>query len=80
MQYHLNSRKEVEDFVQNEVLTSSETQEILGISRARLNQLVSNAKLVPVKKLAGISLFLRSDVEEKKKELEELRKKYRPYD
>ncbi len=32
MQYHLNYRKEVEDFVQNEVLTSSETQEILGIA------------------------------------------------
>jgi hypothetical protein len=34
----------------------------------------------PVKELPRGSLFLRSDIEVKKKELEQLRKKYRPYD
>lgn len=80
MQFHLNSREEVEHFIKNEVLTSSETQEVLEISRARLNKMVTDGKLNPVKKLPGISLFLRRDVEEKKKELGALRKKYRPYD
>ncbi|AEV18903.1 hypothetical protein GTCCBUS3UF5_15910 [Geobacillus thermoleovorans CCB_US3_UF5] len=42
--------------------------------------MIAGGKLNPIKKLRGDSLFLRSDIEEKKKELEALRKKYRPYD
>ncbi|RAP15264.1 hypothetical protein HS9_00591 [Bacillus velezensis] len=45
-----------------------------------MSQLISGGKLTPIKKLRGVSLFLRSDIERKKKELEESRKKYRPYD
>ncbi|MBT2627192.1 helix-turn-helix domain-containing protein [Bacillus sp. ISL-32] len=80
MEYHLKSRQEVEDFIKNEVLTTPEAQEILGVSTTRISQLISNGKLTPIKKLRGVSLFLRSDIEQKKKELEESRKKYRPYD
>jgi len=80
MQYHLRSREEVEDFIKNEVLTTSEVVEMLGVTRQRVSQLISSGKLTPVKKLRGDSLFLRSDILEKKKELEVLRKKYRPYD
>jgi excisionase family DNA binding protein len=80
MQYHFTSRKELEDFITNEVLTTSEVVEILGVTRQRISQMISNGKLKPIKKLRGDSLFLRSDIEEKKKELEVLRKKYRPYD
>ncbi|OPW98373.1 UNVERIFIED_ORG: AlpA family transcriptional regulator [Anoxybacillus amylolyticus] len=80
MQYHLNSRQEIEDFIRNEVLTTSEVVEILGVTRQRVSQMIAGGKLNPIKKLRGDSLFLRSDIEEKKKELEALRKKYRPYD
>ncbi|MGF9971162.1 helix-turn-helix domain-containing protein [Bacillus subtilis] len=80
MEYHLKSRQEVEDFIRREVLTTNEAAELLGIKRARISQLISSGKLVPVKKLSGTSLFLRTDLEEKKKELEASRKKYRPYD
>ncbi|QOJ82491.1 helix-turn-helix domain-containing protein [Bacillus subtilis] len=80
MEYHLKSRQEVEDFIRREVLTTNEAAELLGINRARISQLISSGKLNPVKKLRGISLFLRTDLEEKKKELEAGRKKYRPYD
>ncbi|MCG8395685.1 helix-turn-helix domain-containing protein [Bacillus atrophaeus] len=80
MEYHLKSRQEVEDFIKNEVLTTPEAQEILDVSTTRISQLISNGKLTPIKKLRGVSLFLRSDIEQKKKELEESRKKYRPYD
>jgi excisionase family DNA binding protein len=79
MKYQLNNRKEVEDFVHNEVLTTSEVAEILGVTRQRISQLVSSGKLIAIKKLHGDKLFLRTDVEQKKIELEELRKKYRPY-
>ncbi|MEG7378895.1 helix-turn-helix domain-containing protein [Bacillus subtilis] len=80
MEYHLKSRQEVEDFIRREVLTTNEAAELLGVNRARISQLISSGKLNPVKKLRGISLFLRTDLEEKKKELEAGRKKYRPYD
>ncbi|MGG3435936.1 helix-turn-helix domain-containing protein [Bacillus subtilis] len=80
MEYHLKSRQEVEDFIRREVLTTNEAAELLGVNRARMSQLISSGKLIPVKKLRGISLFLRTDLGEKKKELEAGRKKYRPYD
>ncbi|MBW7652033.1 helix-turn-helix domain-containing protein [Anoxybacillus sp. ST4] len=80
MKYHFTSRKELEDFIKNEVLTTSEVVEILGVTRQRVSQMISSGKLNPIKKLRGDSLFLRQDIEERKKELEALRKKYRPYD
>lgn len=80
MEYHLKGRSEVEEFIVNEVLNSAEAREYLGISRARLSTMISDGKLVPIKKLPKDSWFLRSDLERKKEELEELRKKYRPYD
>lgn len=54
------------------VVTSSEVTKILGISRARLSQLVKNNKLKPLKK----NLFLLEDVITRKTEQEELRKMY----
>ncbi|WP_307894079.1 helix-turn-helix domain-containing protein [Bacillus swezeyi] len=80
MEYHLKSRQEVEDFIRREVLTTKEAAELLEVNRSRMSQLISGGKLIPVKKMSGTSLFLRSDVEEKKKELEAGREKYRPYD
>lgn len=80
MSYHFASRKELEDFIFHEVLTTSEAVEILGVTRQRVSRMIASGKLTPIKKLRGDSLFLRSDILEKKKELEVLRKKYRPYD
>ncbi|WP_214483090.1 helix-turn-helix domain-containing protein [Bacillus sp. SM2101] len=80
MKYHLYTREEVEKFIIEEVLTTSEAIKILGVTRQRMSQLISSGKLTPVKKLRGDSLFLRVDIEAKKAELEELRKKYRPYE
>ncbi|HDR3309712.1 DNA-binding protein [Bacillus cereus] len=80
MKYHLNSRKEVEDFINSEVLTTSEAMEILDVNRSRMSALVKAGKLSPVKKTSNVSLFLKSDIESKKEELEVLRVKYRPYD
>lgn len=80
MEYHLKDRQEVEDFIKNEVLTTSEVKEILNVTRQRLHALVNSERLKPVKRLKSESLFLRTDVEQLQKELKELRKKYRPYD
>ncbi|HFK1463628.1 TPA: helix-turn-helix domain-containing protein [Bacillus cereus] len=79
MKYHLDSKEEVKDFIKSEVLVTSEAMEILDVSRSRMSVLIKTGKLEPVKKLGNVSLFLRVDIEEKKKELEVLREKYQPY-
>lgn len=76
MQLNLNTREDIA----REVLTTSEVIEILGITRQRLSKLVSDERIVPIKQVKAVSLFLLSDVEELKPILEANRIKYRPYD
>jgi len=71
---------EQRQFIMSEVLTTPEAIEYLGISRARLSHMIKNGKIIPVKKLGCVSLFLKSDLFAKRAELVELRKKYRPYE
>jgi len=78
--YSFKDRDELRTFIASEVLTTSEAIELLGVTRQRLHQMVKAGKLIPIKELPRDRLFLRSDVEDRKKELEALRKKYRPYD
>ena len=49
-----------------DVYTSSEAAEYLNISTQRLNQLVHDKRLEPIKKSKSIMLFLKSDLEERK--------------
>ncbi|MCC0758689.1 MULTISPECIES: helix-turn-helix domain-containing protein [Bacillus] len=67
-------------WVHDNVLTTPEAIELLGISRARLSHMIRNGKIVPLKKLGCTSLFLREDLEKKLEELISLRKVYRPYE
>ncbi len=62
MKCDLNSRQEVEDLALNEVLMAPEGIVILGITRARMSQLIKQGKIMPVKKCNKVSLFLRVDV------------------
>ncbi|BBP87505.1 hypothetical protein BsIDN1_11230 [Bacillus safensis] len=50
MEYHLKNRQQVEDFIQNEVLTSSEAQEILEINKQRMSKLHTDGRVSPKKK------------------------------
>lgn len=80
MEYHFKNRQEVEDFIQNEVLTSAEAQELLNVNRQRLSKLIEEGRILPVKKEGRVTLFIRSDVERLKVDLEAGRRKYRPYE
>lgn len=80
LKFQFDSREELEDFIRNEVLTTSEVKEILNVTKQRLHALVASDRLTPIKKTKNDSLFFRDDVMKLKPELEELRKKYRPYD
>ncbi|EJS14935.1 hypothetical protein IKS_01594 [Bacillus cereus VDM062] len=69
---------DIHQWVRENVFTTPETIEYLGISRARLSHMIKNGKIVPIKKLGCTSIFLKSDLEKKLKELTALRLKYRP--
>ncbi|MED4634991.1 DNA-binding protein [Peribacillus frigoritolerans] len=77
--YYIMEKFDPEQFVMNEVLTSTECIELLGITRSRLSSLIRSKKIVPIKK-AGVQLFLKQDMLKKKAELEILRIKYRPWE
>ncbi|MED4600102.1 helix-turn-helix domain-containing protein [Paenibacillus validus] len=78
------NRVELVKLIQEQIMTSSEVLEYLEINRSALSSLVNRGKLVPVKEAGTgtgtVRLFLREDVEARKKEAEELRKKHRPYE
>ncbi|MEH7753635.1 helix-turn-helix domain-containing protein [Bacillus toyonensis] len=69
---------DIRQWVYDNVLTTPEAIELLGISRARLSHMIRNGKIVPLKKLGCTSLFLKEDLEKKLEELIILRKKYQP--
>ncbi|MBC2309291.1 helix-turn-helix domain-containing protein [Listeria booriae] len=59
-------------------LTTEETAVFLGISKQALSSLVKRGKLDRIEK-GKISLFFKDDVERRRREQSELRRKYRPY-
>ncbi|MGG1342698.1 helix-turn-helix domain-containing protein [Bacillus toyonensis] len=78
--YHLKNKEDITKFVNDYILTTAETMELMNVSRPRLNKLVKDGRIIPLKQTKSISLFWRSDVEELEKELAILRKKYRPFE
>lgn len=73
-----DSTDQLIQFLKVNVLSSSETADILDVSTSRLAKMVREGKIKTIRERP--SLFLKSVVLAKKNELEELRKKYRPYD
>lgn len=61
-------RKSIEKVV-NDLFFSKEAAEYLGISSQRLNQLVHGGQVNPIKKTSAGSLFLRQDLDERKRDL-----------
>ncbi|UZD72920.1 helix-turn-helix domain-containing protein [Bacillus siamensis] len=78
MEFHLRGRQEVEDFIKNEVLSTTEVAEILDVNKQRMSKLIKDGRIEPVKKIGNTSLFLRQDAEALKGELA-ANKKYRPH-
>lgn len=63
------TREKAKKFVAENVLGSTEVQEMLLINRSRLKAIVDAGKLVPIKELKRESLYLFADVEQLKKEM-----------
>lgn len=62
--YTFNSKEELERYIKESVMTSTEVIEYLGISRAGLKYLVENDKIKPFKEEKRTRLFFRYDVEQ----------------
>lgn len=60
--YNFNSNDELKNFISENIVSTAETAEILGCSRQYVNQLISEKKLTPIKKINKITLFLKSDI------------------
>lgn len=70
------NREDLIKLIQENTMDSAEVVEYLGISKQRLSDMNRQGKLIAIKK----GIYLKCDVEERKKEQDELRQKYRPYD
>lgn len=71
-------REKVEEFIKSEVINTTEAIEILGISRVRISQLISEGKIRYIKRTKTDTLFFRKDVEERAKEAKKLKEKFSP--
>ena len=80
MYLQFKTKSEFLTWVQDNILTPQEVQELLGVSQQSVNQSVQGGKLKVLKKQARTTLFLKEDVLARKAELGPLREKYRPYD
>ncbi|WP_425591738.1 hypothetical protein [Bacillus cereus] len=47
--YELKSKEDIEKFVNDYILTTSEAMEIMNVNRARLNVLVKKERIIPLK-------------------------------
>lgn len=61
--YNFTTDEELKQFIADNIISTSEAAELLGCSRQYINQLVKENKLIPIKKINYITLFLKSDVE-----------------
>ncbi|OFD41668.1 hypothetical protein BWGOE2_29900 [Bacillus mycoides] len=56
-------------YIMSFILTTSEAMEVMNINRSRLNVLVKNGRIIPLKMTKNMRLFLKSDAEQLGKEL-----------
>lgn len=61
--------EQLKSFLSEELLFTNEATQLLGITPQRLNQLVHSGKISPVKSSRAGTLFLKQELEERKKEI-----------
>jgi hypothetical protein len=71
--YTFNSREELAEFVQNEIINTTEALDILQCSRQNLNNLVKREVITPIKDLPRDRLFFKEDIVKRKKYMGEKR-------
>ncbi|MBT2615113.1 MULTISPECIES: DNA-binding protein [unclassified Bacillus (in: firmicutes)] len=64
--FTFNSREELAEFVQKEIINTTEALDILQCSRQNLNDLVKRNVITPIKDLPRDRLFLKEDIVKRK--------------
>lgn len=60
--YQFNSDDELRIFLSENIVSTSEAIEILNCTRQNLDYLVKKNKLIPVKSIGAVRLYLKSDI------------------
>ncbi|MEW4221793.1 DNA-protecting protein DprA [Rossellomorea marisflavi] len=68
--FNFSTIEELKEFLANEILFTQEATKYLGISPQRLNKLVHSGKISSIKSTKSNSIFLKSDLYERKFEIE----------
>lgn len=72
---YFKSLDEMREFLAEEIMLTNEAVQFLGITSQRLHQLVKSGKIRPIKSQRGGTVFLKKDLELRKKELLNMNKK-----
>ncbi|MDR3591598.1 MAG: DNA-binding protein [Negativicutes bacterium] len=67
--YEFRTRDELEKFIQGEVVTAAEAEEILGVTRQTLHSLKERLKLFPIIERGRVTLYWKADILQRKKDL-----------
>ena len=72
------NRDELEQYFKDNIVTSVEAAEILGITSTALTSLMLRRKLTPFMERGRTRLFWREDIKKRQMDAVELREKYAP--
>lgn len=75
MEYQFKNKDDLLRFMAEQVITTKEVAEILGVTRQSVNRLTRKGR-IPTIKTDPIALYFRSDVEDSKRKINDLRSKY----
>ncbi|MCY9546799.1 DNA-binding protein [Lysinibacillus xylanilyticus] len=68
--YSFNSREELTEYIQDEIINTTEALEILQCSRQNLNNLVQRGVIIPIKDLPRDRLFFKEDIVKRKNDMD----------
>lgn len=64
--YHFKNKEELEEYIRQNVINTTEAVEILGCSRQNIHNLIQKNKITPIKEMPRDRLFWRDDIENRK--------------
>lgn len=67
MSYRFETKEELIEFLQTEIIDGAEARELLNCSKQNIADLIERKKLVPIKKTRKYSLFFKSDIQARSK-------------
>ena len=67
--YKFETKEELIEFINNEILNTTEALDILGCSRQNLNVMIKKEKITPIKEMVRDRLFFKEDVLKSKEQM-----------